>query len=368
MTGVTSGIAGRLPAFPWDRLQPAKERAQAHPDGIVDLSVGTPVDPVPEVVQQALREAANAPGYPTVQGTLELRRAAVRWLKRRTEAVVDADAVLPVLGTKELVASLPMLLGVRPGQRVVVPELAYPTYDIGARLAGAETVVSDSLLALGPASVSMVWLNSPSNPTGGVLPVEHLRKVVDWARSRGTVVASDECYLELGWEERPVSILHPDVCGGSHDGLLALHSLSKRSNMAGYRAGFVTGDQELVATLLEVRKHLGMMMPRPVQSAMAAAMSDDAHVTEQRARYRQRREMLVAALTEAGFRIEDSAAGLYLWVTRDEPCGETVDWFAERGVLVAPGDFYGTRGGQHVRVALTALDERVVVGCERIVQ
>ncbi len=183
-------------------------------------------------------------------------------------------------------ASLPLLLGLGPDSRVVVPELAYPTYDIGARVVGAQVTASDSTMALGPGRVDLVWVNSPGNPTGRVLPVEHLRKVVAWARERGAVVVSDECYVELGWEAQPVSVLHPDVCDGTHDGVLALHSLSKRSNLAGYRAGFVAGDAALVASLLEARKHLGFMMPTPVQAAMVAALDDDAHVVEQRQRVR----------------------------------------------------------------------------------
>ncbi|MEO8328737.1 MAG: succinyldiaminopimelate transaminase, partial [Candidatus Nanopelagicales bacterium] len=257
---------GRLPDFPWDRLAPAKARAGQHPEGMVDLSIGTPVDPVPEVIQRALTAAADSPGYPTVAGTPELRAAAVDWMRRRLGVnVVAADSVLPVIGTKELVAWLPTLLGIGSTDRIVVPELAYPTYAVGAQLAGAQVVNRDSLVSLGPERVSMIWVNSPSNPTGQVLPKEHLRKVVSWARERGAVVVSDECYAELGWESQPVSVLHDDVCGGSVGGVLAIHSLSKRSNMAGYRAGFAAGDPLLVAQLLAVRKHAGMMVPTPVQ-------------------------------------------------------------------------------------------------------
>ena len=345
----------------------AKLQATQHPDGLVDLSVGTPVDPVPARVQQALAAASDSPGYPTVHGTAALRSAAVDWMDRRLGVSgIEATAVLPAIGTKELVASLPMLLGLGAGHRVMVPELAYPTYEIGARVVGADVVVSDSTMAVGPGRVDLVWLNSPGNPTGRVLPVEHLRKVVTWARERGAIVVSDECYIELGWDTQPVSVLHPDVCGGSPDGVLALHSLSKRSNLAGYRAGFATGDASLIASLLEARKHLGFMMPTPVQAAMKAALDDDAHLVEQRQRYAVRRQLLLAAVREAGFAVEHSEAGLYLWVTRGEACMDTVGWFAERGVLVAPGDFYGVRGAQHVRVALTASDERVEAAARRI--
>jgi succinyldiaminopimelate transaminase len=280
---------------------------------------------------------------------------------------VDPVAVLPALGTKELVASLPLLLGLGSSSRVMVPSLAYPTYAIGAYVVGADVVVSDATTSIGPGRVDLIWVNSPGNPTGAVLPPEHLAKVVAFARERGAVVVSDECYIELGWETHPVSVLHPDVCGGSHDGVLALHSLSKRSNLAGYRAGFVAGDPALVDSMLQARKHLGLMMPTPVQAAMVAALNDDAHVVEQRTRYAGRRQLLLAALRESGFVVQHSEAGLYLWVTRDEACMETLTWFAERGVLVAPGDFYGTRGARHVRVALTASDERVEAAASRIV-
>jgi succinyldiaminopimelate transaminase len=279
---------------------------------------------------------------------------------------IEVDSILPAIGTKELVASLPLLLGLGAQSRVMVPELAYPTYDIGARVVGADVLVADATTAVGPGRVDLVWVNSPSNPTGGVLPVEHLRKMVTWARERDAVLVSDECYVELGWDTQPVSVLHPDVCGDSHDGVLALHSLSKRSNLAGYRAGFAAGDPSLVRQLLEARKHLGLMMPAPVQAAMVAALDDDAHVVEQRVRYSGRRQLLMAALREANFRVEHSEAGLYLWVTRDETCKDTLNWFAERGILVAPGDFYGVRGARHVRVALTASDERVEAAAVRI--
>ncbi|MBO2454528.1 succinyldiaminopimelate transaminase [Actinomadura barringtoniae] len=356
-----------LPDFPWDRLQPYKELAGRHPGGIVDLSVGTPVDPTPEPIQAALAAAANAPGYPTTYGTPELRESIAGWLRRRAGVVgADPDAVLPVIGTKEAVAWLPTLLGAGAGDKVVFPELAYPTYDVGARLAGADSVATDGLLSLGPAAPKIVWVNSPSNPTGKVLPAEHLRKVVAWARERGSIVISDECYLEFGWDAKPVSILDPEVCEGSHEGLLALNSLSKRSNLAGYRAGFITGDLALVKRLLEVRKHAGMIVPAPVQAAMIAAFDDDAHVDEQRERYARRRAALRVAFERHGFRIDHSEASLYLWATRGESCWDTVAHLAELGILVGPGEFYGEAGAQHVRIAFTATDERVESGTARL--
>jgi succinyldiaminopimelate transaminase len=276
--------------------------------------------------------------------------------------------VLPTIGSKELVAWLPTLLGLGTGDVVVHPEVAYPTYDVGARIAGATPVAADGTAQLGPQQgVRLVWVNSPSNPTGQVLPAAHLAKVVAWARERGAVVASDECYAELAWDGRPVpSILDPEVCGGSHEGLLAVYSLSKQSNLAGYRAAFAAGDPALVARLLAVRKHAGMIVPWPVQQAVVAALGDDAHVVEQRERYRARREALLPALSAYGLKVEHSDAGLYLWCTADEPAALTVERLAGLGVLVGPGTFYGAAGARHVRVALTATDERVAAAADRL--
>jgi succinyldiaminopimelate transaminase len=316
-------------------------------------------------VQDALAAAADAPGYPLTAGTEELREAAAGWLRRRFGADIPPAAVLPVIGTKELVAWLPMLLG---ASSVGSPALAYPTYDVGARLAGATSQAVDALVSLGPQRLDLLWVNSPANPTGRVLPPDHLRKVADWCRERGTVLASDECYVDLWYDgEPPASVLSPAVCGTSYDGLLAVHSLSKRSNLAGYRAGFVAGDPALVARLLEVRRHAGMMVPAPVQAAMVAALSDDEHVERQRETYARRRGLLLRAFEDAGFLVEGSAAGLYLWASRGEDCWSSVDWLAERGVLVAPGEFYGPTGQQHVRVALTAGDERIAAAAARLV-
>ncbi len=361
-------LAARLPAFTWDRIAPLGEKARLHPDGAVDLSMGTPVDPVPPVIRDALAQASDAPGYPATWGTVSLRAAAADWLARTLSVSVPPDDVLPVIGTKEFIAWLPVMLGLGPGDVMVYPELAYPTYDIGARLAGATAVASDGLLSLGPAPVRLVWVNSPSNPTGRVLPVSHLRKVVGWARERGAVVASDECYITLGWDASPVSVLHPSVCGRSFDGVLAVHSLSKRSNLAGYRAGFVTGDPLLVASLLAVRKQAGMMMPAPVQAAMTAALSDDEHAVVQRERYAARRSVLRAAFTAAGWSVDHSEAGLYLWLTHPSHDGWSAAELlaADCGVLVTPGALYGPSGARHVRVALTATDERVAAAAARL--
>ncbi len=360
-------LASALPDFPWDTLESAKAVALGHPDGIVDLSVGTPVDPTPEIAIRALASAGNSPGYPTTSGTAQLREAMAAYLTTRWGAdQLEPDATLPVLGTKELVAWLPTLLGLGADDVVVIPTMAYPTYAVGASIAGCQVVAADDLTALGGLRPALVWLNSPSNPTGETLTAAQLAERVSWARERGAVVASDECYGEFGWEAEPVSVLHPSVSDGSYVGLLAVHSLSKRSNLAGYRAGFVAGDQELVSELLAVRKHAGMIVPLPVQEAMVALLGDRQHVEVQRRRYLARRKLMRPALESAGFRIEHSEGGLYLWATRGEPGRDSVGYLAERGVLVAPGDFYGSAADEFVRVALTATDERMAAAAARL--
>ncbi|CAM3431781.1 succinyldiaminopimelate transaminase [Nocardioides dubius] len=334
----------------------------------MDLSVGTPVDPTPAVVQEALAAAADNPGYPTTIGLPESRQAVIDWLSRRFGVQgLGLDGVLPLIGSKELIASLALHLGLGADDLIVYPELAYPTYEVGAALVGARHLAADSLTAIGPERPALMWINSPSNPTGKVLGVEHLRKVVEWCRERGTLLVSDECYLECSWEEpRPISVLHPDVCGDSHQGILTVHSLSKRSNLAGYRCAFVAGDPAVVGELLAVRKNLGLQMPGPQQLAMIAALDDDAHVAEQHARYAARRAKLKEALLGAGFTVDHSEASLYLWASRGEDCWATVSWLAERGILAAPGAFYGASGSRHVRVAFTATDERIDAAVARL--
>ncbi|MBA2944349.1 bifunctional succinyldiaminopimelate transaminase/glutamate-prephenate aminotransferase [Streptomyces himalayensis] len=362
-----SAVSDRLPAFPWDKLEPYKATAAAHPGGIVDLSVGTPVDPVPELIQKALIAAADSPGYPTVWGTPELRDALTGWCERRLGAQgITHHHVLPVVGSKELVAWLPTQLGLGPGDKVAYPRLAYPTYEVGARLARADHVAYDDPTQLDPNGLKLLWLNSPSNPTGRVLAKDELTRIVAWAREHGILVFSDECYIELGWEADPLSVLHPDVCGGSYEGIVSVHSLSKRSNLAGYRAAFLAGDPAVLGDLLQIRKHGGMMTSAPTQSAVVAALGDERHVHEQRERYAARRAALRDALLRHGFRIEHSEASLYLWATRDESCWNTVAHLADLGILVAPGDFYGLAGDHFVRVAFTATDERVEEAVRRL--
>jgi succinyldiaminopimelate transaminase len=364
---MSRGLAASLPDFPWDSLAGARQRASAHPGGLVDLSVGTPVDPTPAVVREALIASADAPGYPTTWGTVALRTAIIDYLHSRWSAVpLDHANVLPVIGTKELVALLGFQLGLVAGDAVVIPTTAYPTYDVGARLCGAQAIPTDDVDAVAELKPALIWINSPANPHGRILSVSETRAWVDAARSVGAVLASDECYGEFGWDAEPVSVLDPRVNGGSLDGLLAVHSLSKRSNMAGYRAGFIAGEAELVTSLLEVRKHSGEMLPTPIQAAMAAALNDGAHVAQQRQRYLARRDLLRPALEAAGYRVEHSEGSLYLWCTRDEDCRASVDHLAGLGILVAPGDFYGPDAARFVRVALTADDERIAAAAHRL--
>ena len=364
-----------LPDFPWDSLAPFAARARAHADGIVDLSVGSPVDATPAVVRDALVAATDAHAYPQTMGTPALRTAIVDWYARRRGVTgLVPDAVLPTIGSKELVGLLPLLLGLGPGDTVVYPRTAYPTYAVGSVLARTAGLATDDP-AEWPASTRLVWLNSPGNPTGAVLGVPALRAAVARARELGAVLVNDECYAELGWQperwgadadERVPSILDPRVTDGDRTGLLSVYSLSKQSNLAGYRAAFLAGDEAIVRRVLEVRKHAGLIPPAPVQAAMVAALGDETHVAEQRERYRARRAVLAAALEGAGFRIDASEAGLYLWGTRGEPALATIALLAEHGILAAPGTFYEGEASRHVRLALTATDERIAAAAARL--
>lgn len=338
-----------LPDFPWDSLTKAREHAAAYPDGIIDLSIGSPVDDVAPGIQLALAEAAAAPGYPSTEGTDVLRDAIVTASQRRFG--YEAPAVLPVVGTKEAIAFMPLFLGADSAWTIGIPELAYPTYDVAARIAGATSQRTET--------ADLVFLNSPCNPTGEVLGVERLRGIVHSARERGAIVVSDECYLGLGWDDDnpPVSLLHDSVTDGDLTGLIAVNSLSKTSNMASYRAGWLAGDPDLIDRLTLARKHAGLSVPGPIQSAMVAALEDDIHERLQRLTYANRRVLLMEALTNAGFQIDHSEAGMYIWATRGEEAAESVRWLAERGVLVAPGTFYGPTGEKHIRAALSAPDE-----------
>jgi succinyldiaminopimelate transaminase len=362
---LTNRLVAALADYPWDALSAAKQRASEHPDGIVDLSIGTPVDETPQLAQDALAAAANSPGYPTVAGPVVLRESIASYFARR-QVTVDPSACLGTIGSKEFVAWLPTQLGLGPGDLVVVPTAAYPTYAVGATVTGCRVIAADDPAALGDQRPALVWLNSPSNPTGRIMSTDELRSWVDWARERGSVIASDECYLDFSWDAPAVSILTPEVSGGDHTGLLAVHSLSKIANLAGYRAGFVAGDPQLVADLTLIRRHTGMMISRPVQQAMIALLGTDDHVRAQCERYRQRRDLLGPALRQAGFRIDHSQGSLYLWSTQGTDCWQAVDRLAELGILVGPGEFYGADSGDHVRVALTSTDERIAAAAQRL--
>jgi succinyldiaminopimelate transaminase len=362
-------VALELPDFPWDALAPYGERARAHVDGIVDLSVGSPVDETPDVVRAALRSADDAHAYPATAGSPALREAIVAWYRRRHGVELEVANVLPTIGSKELVALLPTILGLGPGDVVVVPSLAYPSYAVGAVVVGATVLASDEPDDW-PDATRLVWLNSPANPDGRVHGVEFLQRAVHRARDLGSVIANDECYTELNWtgSEPTPSILDRRVVGDTRRLTLSVSSLSKQSNLAGYRAGFIAGGSDLIGEVLAVRKHLGLMPPAPVQAAMIAALGDDTHVSVQRERYRARRETMLTALEGAGFRIDESGAGLYLWATRGEDAWATVSALADHGILVTPGGFYGAAGAQHVRVALTATDADVAEAARRLVQ
>ena len=350
----------KLPDFPWDALAPYGVIARNHPAGAIDLSVGTPVDPTPTFIQNALTRHANSPGYPVTAGTFELRETLEKWARQRLGAQGDIG-VLPVIGSKELVAWLPTLLE---SQHVLFPKIAYPTYLVGALLAKAQPTAVDIDAQTWPAA-DLAWVNSPSNPTGRVHSEAELRAAIAWSRKNNSVVVSDECYLEFGDGSAPTSILQ--YTDGDNRNILAVHSLSKRSSLAGYRAAFVVGDPAIIARMLEVRKHAGMMVPLPVQHAMVAALSDDVHVGEQRSRYNARRAILRPALQSAGFSIEHSDAGLYIWATRHEDCWDSITWLAERGILATPGVFYGDAGARHIRIAMTATDEQIAEAAARII-
>jgi succinyldiaminopimelate transaminase len=349
----------QLPDFPWDALAPFGDIARRHAGGIIDLSQGTPVDPTPDFIQKVFREASNSPSYPVTTGTPELRAAIRKWAIERLHASGDFD-VLPVIGSKELVAWLPTILE---SNKVLIPEIAYPTYHVGAVIAQAQSIPVPIDAHQWPVA-DLAWLNSPSNPTGRVHNADELRAAIAWARTNNSILVSDECYLEFDHSATSLSVLSQS--DGDNRNILAVHSLSKRSSMAGYRAAFMVGDGGLIAKILDLRKHAGMMVPLPVQKAMTAALSDDVHVAEQRARYNFRREAMRPALEAVGFRIEFSNSGLYLWCTRDEDAWTSVEWLAHRGILATPGSFYGAAGSRYIRIALTATDAHINDAVQRL--
>lgn len=360
-----------LPDYPWDAMVPYAKRARSHPDGIADLSIGSPVDATPEIVRAALSAATDAHAYPTTAGTPALQEAIVDWFARRRGVTgLGVDNVIPSIGSKELVALLPFMAGLGSGDTIVHPRAAYPTYAIGAALCGADAMASDDP-AEWPETTRLIWLNSPGNPDGRVLGVDELRAAVSRARELGALLINDECYAELGWdgewESTPIpSILDPRVTDGDTTGILAIYSLSKQSNMAGYRAAFAAGDAATIARLLNVRKHAGLMLPGPLQAAMVTALGDDVHVAAQKERYRARRDILLPALEAAGFRIDHSEAGLYLWATEGKDAWASIDRLAGLGILAGPGTFYGDFFPHHVRLSLTATDERIAAAAARL--
>ena len=344
----------KLPDFPWDALAPYGDKAKAHPSGFIDLSQGTPVDPTPDFIQKAFQAASNSPSYPVTAGTPELRESISNWAINNLSASGEFG-VLPLIGSKELVAWLPTILE---STHVLYPEIAYPTYLVGSMIAKTKATKVDFDAVNWP-EADLAWVNSPSNPTGRVNSDKELINAIEWARSGNgnRVVVADECYLEFGNGITPKSIL--SLTGGNNKNILAIHSLSKHSSMAGYRAAMMIGDKELIAKILEVRKHAGMMVPLPVQRAMVAALADNAHVATQRDTYNARKAKVRSAIEKHGFKVDHSEAGLYLWATRNEPDWDSVAWFADQGILVTPGHFYGEQGANHVRIAMTATDAQI---------
>ncbi|MEI8231655.1 MAG: succinyldiaminopimelate transaminase [Actinomycetes bacterium] len=358
-----------LPEYPWQKLKPYRAIAEKHVKGIIDLSVGSPVDPTPEVIQKALDSSTNAPGYPSTYGSLEFREAVVEWFKRRRGVTLTSDQVMPNIGSKEFISFLPLMLGLTKGDVVIQPSVAYTAYVVGAALCGAE-IISEDDPAKWPANTKLVWLNSPGNPDGRVLDAVSLKAAVDRARQLGAVVASDECYAELGWgkweTELIPSVLDQKVSGGNDKNLIAIYSLSKQSNLAGYRAAFAAGDVDLIKGLVNLRMHSGLMMPTPVQNAVIAALQDEEHVQVEKAIYRNRREILLEAVKAYGFEIAESEAGLYLWATLGEDSWATVTRMAELGILVVPGEFYQAGGSKYVRFSITATDKDITEGAARL--
>ena len=360
------------PPYPYDRLDEIKAIAARHDGGVVDLSVGTPCDPPPATVIDALASSNAERGYPASIGAAQYREAARNWLERRVGVRVDAANVAACVGTKEFVALLPQLLHLRDPSRdtILYPAVSYPTYEMGATLAGCRAVavpVDDAwrvdLTAIRESDASRalaLWVNTPGNPAGGL---DDLNEAAAWGRANGVPVFSDECYIEFTWRARGQSVLASGV-----DGVVAVHSLSKRSNLAGARAGFYAGDPELVHYLGEVRKHMGLMVSGPIQAAAVAALADDAHVEVQRARYKRRLDRMIELLAAIGIDAAMPEGGFYLWVRAPgaDAWALTRELAEKAGVLVSPGEFYGDAGADHVRIAVVQPDEQLDLVAKRL--
>ncbi len=353
------------PPYPYDRLEGLKHRADQLPGGVVDLSIGTPCDPPPDVVVEALARSGAERGYPPSIGTPAYREAAAGWMVRRLGVTVDPAQVAACVGTKELVAGLPQWLRLRRPDldTVLYPAISYPTYAMGATLARCRAVPYGALDEIEPVDAARalcIWVNVPGNPTGAL---GDLGAAAGWGRAHGVPVLSDECYVEFTWDGPPHTILEHGV-----EGVVAVHSLSKRSNLAGARAGFYAGDPDLVGYLAEVRKHAGFMVPGPVQSAAVAAWGDDAHVDLQRERYLTRLEAMAAALGQIGVQAARPSGAFYLWVRADDADGYSLAsrLADEGGALVSPGEFYGPAGTGHVRIAVVQPDDRIALVAERL--
>lgn len=370
----TPGIG---PAWVRERVDRLRALASEHPGGLIDCNIGTPCDPVPDVVAPAVERAVSSSApYPVSIGSVEYRRAACEWMQRTFGVDVALDAVAACVGTKEFVATLPHALALIDDELaardiVLHPEVAYPTYEFGAQHAGCTAMpvpvdtdwridvhqIPDELAA----RARVIWLNVPSNPTGAIADAQHFRDVVTWARARGIVVVSDECYVEFAPERHT-------VLEAGHDGVLALHSVSKRSNLAGLRAGFYAGDPRLVGPLGAVRRDAGQIVPTMVQAATIAVLGDDAHVEEQRARYGRRAATLTPGLQAAGIECAGGPMPFYLWLRAGDG-GDgwaLAERFARAGVLVAPGATFGPAGERYARLALVQPDERIAEIAERI--
>jgi succinyldiaminopimelate transaminase len=353
------------PPYPYDRLNDSKAAASAFDGGIVDLSIGTPFDPPAPAVVAALANSGSERGYPASIGSKRLREAAVGWMARRFGVEVPLANVAACVGTKEFVAGVVTYLRLRTPDRdtVLFPSVAYPTYEMGATLAGCRAVPVDDLAGIDPEAAGRalcLWVNSPANPTGDLAD---LGAAAAWGRAHGVPVLSDECYAEFTWDGLPHSILEHGL-----DGVLAVHSLSKRSNLAGLRVGFYAGDTELVHYLSEVRKHAGFMVPGPVQAAAAVALDDDDHVDAQRERYLERLQYFADVLRAEGAKVDLPGGSIYLWARApgDDAWAFTRDLAERGGCLVSPGDLYGPAGAGHVRVAMVQPLERLALVAERL--